>query len=167
MIAELFYPKQLKRVVSDLRARGDLNERALEKINRLCFSYIFLTVLLVFSSYLIFENIWTTLIIVIFAPFFISWDINREFRQKFAPYVLGKKIKSLFVKKSSFRYGNKFYFSNLGKTKKFITAELKERVDDNYEIKNQNIYLHDDKYIMPDFKSIKNTYCLSKSRIGQ
>ncbi len=34
MIAELFYPKELKGVIADLRAKDDLNEEALQRLNR-------------------------------------------------------------------------------------------------------------------------------------
>ncbi len=33
MIAELFYPKELKDIITDLRAKGDLNEDALDRVN--------------------------------------------------------------------------------------------------------------------------------------
>ncbi len=33
MIAELFYPKELKKVIADLRAKDDLNEEALKSLN--------------------------------------------------------------------------------------------------------------------------------------
>lgn len=33
MIAELFYPKELKNVIADLRAKGELNEAALKRMN--------------------------------------------------------------------------------------------------------------------------------------
>lgn len=34
MIAELFYPKELKEIITDLRAKDDLNERALDRFNK-------------------------------------------------------------------------------------------------------------------------------------
>ncbi len=39
MIAELFYPRELKEIIADLRAKDDLNAEALNRIN----CYIFLT----------------------------------------------------------------------------------------------------------------------------
>ena len=33
MIAELFYPKELKKTIADLRAKDDLNEEALRRVN--------------------------------------------------------------------------------------------------------------------------------------
>ena len=40
MIAALFYPKELKEVIADLRAKGDLNERALRNFNFLFYCTI-------------------------------------------------------------------------------------------------------------------------------
>lgn len=50
MIAELFYPKELKDIIADLRAKDDLNEEALKRLNNIPF-VVFIFWLLVIAFY--------------------------------------------------------------------------------------------------------------------
>ncbi len=58
MIAELFYPKELKDVIADLRAKDDLNEEALNQVNRHIYRSLRggAIVSLVFMLVLVFNN---------------------------------------------------------------------------------------------------------------
>ncbi len=52
MIAELFYPKELKKRIADLRKNNDLNEKALRNLNRPIYSGILISIFMnVFLSY--------------------------------------------------------------------------------------------------------------------
>ncbi len=47
MIAELFYPKELKKIIADLRAKDDLNEDALARMNDFIYKKVKITMVFV------------------------------------------------------------------------------------------------------------------------
>lgn len=62
MIAELFYPKELKEIIADLRAEDDLNEEALKRLDKI-----------------IYQGIRSGIILCVFLSLFLLHDEIREF----------------------------------------------------------------------------------------
>jgi|GEM_PF-3291537 len=98
MIAELFYPKELKEVIADLRAKDDLNGEALRTLNWPIDVIIF--PLFVVNIFFLFKQIhaptvgyevpiFNALLLVVYMPFYV----RGLWRTYHASYIFGKKTK--------------------------------------------------------------------------
>lgn len=105
MIAALFYPKELKAIIADLRAKGDLNEAALKEINQnVWFSFICSAV--VSAIVLVKNSLLITFIFFIcfgFLGCFIS--LRRAICMFSLPYTKGKIYKGVI---RSARFGKDY-----------------------------------------------------------
>ncbi len=85
-IAELFYPKELKEIIADLRTKDDLNKDALKQLNRYITStlkiigiasIVFLLFLLHSDAYSN-SSAWILIIsIILFLPFAVKYDFSK------------------------------------------------------------------------------------------
>ncbi len=101
MIAELFYPKELKEIIADLRAKVDLNEGALANLNMNVYVCIFFNLLFIGISFYLFDWNLAALIAtasVLINILFIYWVVKRVFFQKMAAYVYGQKVMATVIK---------------------------------------------------------------------
>ncbi len=106
MIAELFYPKELKQTIADLRAKGDLNEAALKEINQnVWFSFIcsgvVTAIVLVKNSLLI-----TFIFFICFGLLGSFISLRRAIYMFSLPYTKGKIHKGVI---KSVRFGKDYY----------------------------------------------------------
>ncbi len=85
MIAELFYPRELKEIVADLRAKGNLNENALYFLNRHIYIHAMAWIFLL--SFLFTISLIVLMVGVVFAFFLISYDARDTFNRYLIPYL--------------------------------------------------------------------------------
>lgn len=182
MIAELFYPKELKEIFADLRAKGDLNEDALKEIKKnVWFSFICSAVIsliiLVKNSFLI-----SFIFFICFGLFGCFLSLRRAVHMFAVPYTKGKIYRGTI---KSARYGKDYNpsaptgwridYSFLNDNGDVIRGQsdviLKEHIG-SYVSKNGEeilVYLHPHNpkkhgiFISEYFKK----YCLSKSLINE
>ncbi len=129
MIAELFYPKELKEIIEDLRDKDDLNEGALihfrQITNRnLLIALVFIVVVLYMDGV---GTIFACFSIG--APFLVFYEGRERFESCYKPYITGtKKLLSLNRGKFRFRGGPKcrLVFYDCENKKQFPTPLLSE-----------------------------------------
>lgn len=169
MIAELFYPRELKEIITDLRAKGDLNEEAKKNIN--CFFYK--CVALEFFGSLILSVIFLNqdfaFIVLFFCILFfgfIYFDFQKYIERKIFPYLSNSRKNLKILRMKSYRGGAVLVCED--SDKKIYRSPLLREL---WRLKNLNegfviacfISKLDPKIFMPDEESIKRKFCLSKS----
>lgn len=102
MIAELFYPKELKEIIAELRAKDDLNEKALDHLNDypllLLWAYILIYVFRLENNHLSGDFLYLVFIAIVWI--FSVWiTVRIHFFDKMAAYVLGEKRKGAVFSK--------------------------------------------------------------------
>ncbi len=168
MITELFYPKELKTVIADLRAKDDLNEGAMKELNyqiraRLALFFVLASIFLLAGGGLI---SWIVLC-VIFVAF--CWDIYIYYESFLSPYLNGfhQKVEILEI---IFRYPLRVQFICKSSTdQSSFTIGPLQRFEKPLEYPKigSTIYVYWDegrnKKAMPDIRFFKNKFCLSKT----
>lgn len=91
MIAELFYPRELKEIIADLRAKDDLNEEALDEIKKsirfpIVFAFIIFLILIYKHSFLF------SLLIGLLIFFLLRFVFQGKVISLSLSYTLGKPI---------------------------------------------------------------------------
>lgn len=111
MIAELFYPKELKQVIADLRAKDDLNEEALKSLNTNVYlfyvPFVFIGILIL-ASYLIVGTrvlipvvFWGGVLCSLPVVFWRVWKVY------YRPYVEGEKVEGRIMEINYSRNGSR------------------------------------------------------------
>ena len=170
MIAELFYPKELKEIIAELRANNDLNEEAEYWLKRFFIQNSFLLLLFGGGLILITEK-YTYWFLLLLIPFVMKIEGNKHINRKFMPFVRGRKeilidagawismvaIKLIFRDNDGNRYVAPHITDSLKK------EERKKRGDKiSCYISNRNPRL-----CFPAFPRLMKKYCLSKSVIRE
>ena len=165
MIAELFYPKELKDIIADLRAKGDLNEVALSRLNLLVIKWL-LAMGGAASIPLINGYIFVSIALVVILPIGIRFDVKRHISQKILPYLLGRKEILSLKKRVPYRFG--VVLTMLGSSRKEYKTPLltelwgqKELAKFGQEI--ECFVCSDSEICMPNIKEITDKYCLKKN----
>jgi len=102
MIAELFYPKELKQVIADLRAKDDLNEEALKHFNwpihKVLWPIFLLIIFVLFGKTILKLQIGAVfpLFILIFLFVYVYFYIRGRWKTFFASYIFGHRTKGVF-----------------------------------------------------------------------
>ena len=179
MIAELFYPKEIKQVIADLRAKGDLNEGALVAINKqllwplLVLSLMILAILVMEYPLYSFSVSLVLFVIMCFAV------IRGVAKSWVLPFTLGEKvtahIKQVRLKKHSTESPREWFvicdFKNLEGlqvVKKFRVPEFENAFGTTPKAGDEiNVFLHPANHKVSALGATKRfkNYCLSKSRI--
>jgi hypothetical protein len=176
MIAEIFYPKELKDIIADLRAKDDLNEEALHFYN--FYGFKIAAIFLVISCFLILvDERLVGISVLILIPVFCMIDLRSFYFKSFAAYLYGTK-KSGVLKKNKLTFhgracGRVFFCqesNNLNSDLVIIGLIYTPRKDVYYASRYPAIgdtvyYYHSNKGAMPCFHNIMRKYCLSKSMI--
>jgi len=93
MFVELFYPKELRRLVEKYRREGTLNEIIVKKLRK----HIYVGVTVCSIAFWIFLNelnfFWLVSLFFI-ALLLIKWETHKTFYRNIVPYVNGKRIKA-------------------------------------------------------------------------
>lgn len=119
MIAELFYPKELKGIIVDLRAKDDLNEEALKRLDGYIMSTLkkFIIVTIFFSLILFhpksgIETVILILFSLVFMVFILFLDMRGNVKKFFIPYNYNKFTKGFVESCGSHRgaYGMTYNF---------------------------------------------------------
>jgi hypothetical protein len=96
VIAELFYPKELKNIIADLRAKGDLREVPLNILKKeigFVLFVMFVVVILAFATDGVFAGSSLAIVFVFFISMHIKATINR-----FMAYTNGNKHQGVITK---------------------------------------------------------------------
>lgn len=160
MLVELFYPKELKETILDLKVKNDLNEEAL-MITKL-FLFKSLAVIIFCSVVLAVVGHWSFgFMLLIFACLFVRFDFAKYFEHKIAPYTFGTLELLQIEKRKSYRYGIKLLLAN-----DHLTPLLPGLWKEGRYQKGDSIYCFVlGNRCMPDIKDLKNKYCLSISAL--
>jgi len=99
MIAELFYPRELKRLIKDLNAEGALNESALKKLNAFFYFY-FVPLSIAAFGFVIFEGmIFVSIVSFILSTVYAAYHLRFMFYHDVLPYLEGEIIMGEVVEK--------------------------------------------------------------------
>ena len=172
MIAELFYPRELKEIIADLRAKDDLNESALFEIDRQINMCIFFGILL--CVVLIYTQdhfwVWSTPFLLILTCFV---EARRLFVSYNAVYLKGVlRVGKLFDVQSRGGYVKKLIYQNVDGE---ICKKTPLLVENNYSMPLPKrgfgiSYYYDPNGVykaMPNLRFVKVKHCLSKSLLDE
>lgn len=179
MIVELFYPRELKEIIADLRAKDDLNEKPLDILN----NYLGLLLMVFIFFYILrpsFDHVsghFLYLILMVVLWVLSVWiTIRVHFFDKMAAYILGHKRKGAVFKKlhhwvKGFEF-YKFEIVDIEAPEVLKTGKISIEHANLFPKENELIIyyynLNKKKYKpMPDIKEIKAQYCLSKSMANE
>lgn len=172
MIAELFYPKELRDAIADLRAKDDLNEHALYEINRqinICILALIFLIMVLFYT----DNIEWGWFCILLSPFLCFFEARRIFYSYSAVYLRGvRKVGTLWDVQHRVASNQKLIYQD-------IDGEICKRTP----LLNQNnykqplpkrgfgiSYYYDPKGVykaMPNLWFVKIKHCLSKSMLNE
>jgi hypothetical protein len=169
MLMELFWPKDLKKLVKKYKDEGTLNEVAMRNIEKTTYNH--LAIIVIVALIFIFNAEYKIGVpLLIFSPLLAKFDLHRIFYNRFAPYVLGKRVEAMFVKIGSEGLGGGWRAIYKLPSKKRIVCNAGPRF--GFEIqswpkKNQmtHVYqsdIHKHKG-MPDILFFKQNYSLTTS----
>ena len=178
MIAELLYPKELKEIIADLRAKDDLNEKAISNLNRQV-KVILLLYLIFVLMIIILEGIIGIIIVLVLSPLFaflLHFLARNIFTKCMAPYLYGDIKEGLII-----NVGKRTYYGfNLtptyiisiqnNETQNLSIIKFSQGYGDNKfwhipKINQEITYFNTEnrRYgIMPAYKNLMSIYCLSK-----
>jgi hypothetical protein len=175
MIAELFWPKEMRELVAKLRAEDKLNEQALKSYNGTVYISLFVFVL---CSVLLFDssNLLALILVIIFVIAFY-WTIRHEFKKSWQPYTRGECLKAKVTmsgeNRSFWVYPRiqKVYAVLVSNSKvgvvinAYIDAGYREgELPDCGEV--MGVWVDSaTEYAMPDIDYIKRKYCLDKTKL--
>ncbi len=168
MIAELFYPSELKDVIENLGKKNDLNVYALRSLNTFIHKHIFGFILIsAMLFYLGYPNF--SILLFVMSPLFVCFDFRFHAKHKVMPFVTGKPAILKLVKRNSYRFGI-ILFLEYSNGKKYKTPKLPElSCGSDFTIigRNENCYINTrfPKKCMPCEKGILKKYCLKKSML--
>jgi hypothetical protein len=176
MFVELFYPKELRRLIEKYRKEGTLNDVAVRNINKVIYYYS----IFYFISSLIFiafsdhsENsikiIGITLLLLF--PLLTKHDVHKLFYKQMAPYVLGKRIEARFVKAVHYIRGRGWIATYESMEKQNIVCKVGVTIahfkEEGWPKENQITHIYQSKFNknkgMPDIKFFKKNYSLTIS----
>ncbi len=169
MIAEIFYPKELKEVIADLRTKNDLNELALKEIKRKI--YIELTIsLIIILMFIMDGNILSSLLIFTFTLLIWKYEMYGYYSDFLDPYLKGERVSGRIIKINNNPYFGTFIKcqDNKGNLYKLTPVRYKWYIKSYSLKKGQDIvffYKGNDETSMIDLKPINQKFCLSNAKI--
>lgn len=107
MLYEIFYPKEMKRIINDLREKDDLNEGAAAHINKIIrvFLILFLALCLLIIVSEGLDGVLKVLILSIVCAVFLRFLIDHNFYKNMAPYLLGELKEGVIIDCKKYTYG--------------------------------------------------------------
>ncbi len=168
MVVELFYPRGLKDVIADLRAKDDLNAEALDALNYQVYVRlaIFPILALLFLSTDQKMIGWVVTSIIFFGLWF---DIRCHYKNHIGAYIFGSSQEAKVTKLVSVRhFRKKIICQNIQGNQKVVIGPLRElwKSSECPHVDDSVYYFQDHERrfkLMLDLVSIKKKYCLSKS----
>ncbi len=161
MIATLFYPKELKEIIADLRSKDDLNEEFEAYFETIVIRRIALLVLFI-SIIGMYYEIYAAIIISILLPLLLKFDINHNIQDRILPYILGKRLEVEVSK--IYTSGNGSYIEGIDQNgRKYRTKILPPSI-----VKRDNLFsgkkisafhLTNSNIIMPVTNNIASKFC--------
>lgn len=170
MLAELFWPKEMKELVAKYRSQGTLNEEAVRHNNKQFLTVWVIGILL--TSLLVF----TELSAIYYAPIIAAiggvavYDSRYSIKKYIIPYTFGEKNKArlVFIRRetisglsSIFRFLLCYHLNGKNKTVKNITKEQKEYLESQGSEFKVVINPKDEKYHMVYFPEWERKYNLT------
>jgi hypothetical protein len=172
---ELLYPRELREVIADLRAKGDLNERALKQLNKGIYFAAGMSCIWI-VTFFYYMSLWSALYFSIAVTCLLVFDYYRQGDDYFYPYINGLRGKAVV---KSVRAGIPIFLNNRLICKDLPTAErveiaqLGDAFFGEYGIPRKGdvlFYFQDSERrhkAMPDIQAIKEKFCLSKSAVKE
>jgi hypothetical protein len=176
MIAELFYPKELKEVIKDLGIKGDLNEEAIKAINWHAGIKAFIYIAIISFAYSPFEPKFLSLSVIIALTYVIDIRNMANFAVSFSAgeHLLGKvrKIRYVnplfhwlfplcFISYEFVNFQNKIQRSKCCLRTKRLPADMSHKGDVIMVYAHPKRKLYNVPFVSHYFKK----FCLSKSRL--
>jgi len=171
MIAKLFYPREMKKVVRYLKDKNDLNEHALKLFHRninlaLGAWGLILCAIYYGQDYVIFF-ILLTIFPVLFWLSYAAW-----YKRFMRPYIIGKKVSGYVSNIFYYRHRRiEYHIHDLvgQKTYKLPKFYLWRKTNRPDKKDQMNIYVDPKKtgQAMPDHPYFKKMFCLSKKIMEQ
>ena len=181
MFVELFYPKELRRLIEKYRKEGTLNETIVKKLRKNI--YVGVTVCSILFWILSYKLSFYWLVILFFLTLFlIKQEIHGIFYRNIAPYVNGNKVKAKVIKSGiGGKAGNFLYVlyelttydskimvnCQAVVTPSYTLKRNKLTKEDSIPQKGQTYFIYqsnlDKSKGMPDIKFFKENYSLTTS----
>ncbi|PCI55421.1 MAG: hypothetical protein COB36_07300 [Alphaproteobacteria bacterium] len=171
MIAEWFYPKELKEIIRDLEAQGNLRREPLVMLN---YETMFMICVIAISVAIVTNSDGVLTGIAIFILMSCSLFLNNYFIfTKFKVYIYGTS-KSGFIDKITYKYRRNtvIYLIIPDAQKKRKTARIGKIIGEKHGVKigrKIQFFEIDSKWLlpMPDIHIVKEYYCLRKDLMDQ
>ena len=170
MIAELFYPRELKEIIAELRAKNDLNEESELNLRRF-FYHNFFGLNVSISAIVLFTEEFLYFFILLLIPFVLKFEGKRHINRKLMPFVRGRRETLTMVRSWISMIavklvledddGNRYVAPHI--TDKFRKEERKGKGDRVICYISAN----NPRLCFPAFPRFMRKYCLSKSIIRE
>jgi len=177
MIAEIFYPNELKNIVQDLRVDDDLNEDALKTLNEqnnsMFIILLMLTALVFLGEGVLTGIVFTILAFLIFSVYYI-WMIRRNYFRKMGVFIFGEERQCVV---SQIHYLGRFLSRAVVTVKDIENNKVFKLMPGSiwgnkyyYPPKVQDVisyyYTQNKNYgAMPSTYEVKKHFCLLKSKV--
>lgn len=171
MIVEFFYPRELKDIIAELRAKDDLNEEVIQNLNKIVYIGLFIYGIGVGVSLSI-GNAILSLLLVMVSPCFILMDIRNTYNKYLLPYLgQNERVTSKVTLKQNFTRGQvKYFVENTESRRKYCIEPLIEwkeiTMPEEGDYINICISSGSPDRAMPDYLLFKRKYCLRLSRVN-
>lgn len=167
MIAEIFYPKEMKNHISTLRADGDLNEYSLQQYNKQIYIALIIIALALWLCLGIHPIIYFLLCLTLPTGFYFysRWFYATHMR----PYLKGEKATGIVSNYTFYRHHAQCHFEVNGTKYKMPKIMLWNNKASRPEVGQKiQIYLSADRngYAMPNISPFTKLFCLQKSKIS-
>jgi len=166
MIAELFWPKEMKELVKKYRAEGTCNEEAVRYVNKAIWKHISIFLIIAFML-LTTSEVMAAGILFLLTPLFVWFDIRNLFRKQMLPYIEGKKTDVEFARVIRY-YAGKQKVIFLSKNKERIICCLNHKPNlrkEDFPDTGQIVSIYQNNQAkhnaMPDIDYLKEKYSLT------
>ncbi len=106
MIAELFYPRELKEIVADLEAKNNLRCEPLDQLNR--FIYVMTLLTLSIGGIALFADGLIVSLVVILIGYLMTLSVLRTHLKFFKAYIFGERQEFMVEKIKTLEFGRLF-----------------------------------------------------------
>ena len=172
MLAELFYPKELKKIIADLRAENDLNEEAYSLLQyQIYLRLILMPLLAILFFYHLKQH--EASIVAIILLLGIWYDMHRYYKSYIGSYILGQRKEALVIKQVPMTFlRKKILAEDITTGKNIVIGPLREFwKNPKCPQSGTKIFYYQDNQEhfkpMPDIDFIKKRYCLSNSSVKE
>lgn len=166
MFLELFWPKEIKKIIAEFKTNGNLNEEAVEHLRKLTKKHfiigIILAMVLSFAA-----NLLVGLAILCLLPFIVWFDTKSIFAREFSSYVKGVRTKVIVTFSGISLYGSQNIWCKTPDSEKKFRIRICSKPKFNpkcFPKKGDEIYIYhsnlSQNIAMPDIEELNRKYSL-------